>query len=63
LKARIDEPEVWTVAQVAAKLGINRNTVYEAIHRGQIPSIRAGEKLILIPKAAFAAYMTGKAAA
>jgi len=62
LKARIDEPEVWTVAQVAAKLGINRNSVYESCHKREIPSIRVG-KLILIPKEAFAAYMAGRAAA
>jgi excisionase family DNA binding protein len=53
---------VWTVAQVAAKLGINRNSVYESCHKREIPSIRVG-KLILIPKEAFAAYMAGRAAA
>lgn len=37
--------------EVAMCLGIGRNSVYQAIHTGQIPSIRIG-KLLLIPRTA-----------
>lgn len=37
--------------EVAAILGIGRNSVYSAIRRGQIPTIRIG-KLKLVPKVA-----------
>ena len=42
---------VYSVEEVAAQLGIGRNQAYEAIHRGEIPSIRVGRRL-LIPTAA-----------
>ncbi len=37
-----------TVAEAAVCLGISRNTAYEAIRRGTVPSIRLGRR-ILIP--------------
>ncbi len=37
-----------TVAETAAKLGIGRNQAYEAIRRGEIPSIRIGKR-VLVP--------------
>lgn len=40
-----------TVAQTARLLGIGRVSAYEAIHRGEIPSLRIGRR-ILVPKAA-----------
>ena len=46
--ARIPDapPEVLNVEQVAALLGLNRNTVYDAANRGEIPHRRIGRRLI-----------------
>lgn len=35
----------YTVAQVAKKLGVSRNHVYELVHTRVIPSIRIGESI------------------
>ncbi len=40
-----------TVDETAKCLGVGRNSVYEAIARGEIPFIRVGKRL-LVPKAA-----------
>lgn len=40
-----------TVPEVAALLGLSRNSTYEAIAVGQIPSIRIGRR-VLVPRAA-----------
>jgi excisionase family DNA binding protein len=42
----------YKVDEVAEKLGVNIKSTYEAIHRGEIPSIRVGRR-ILVPRAAF----------
>jgi excisionase family DNA binding protein len=42
----------YTVPEVAAKLGLSRNACYEAIGRGEIPSLRFGRRVV-IPRAAF----------
>ena len=40
-----------TVEEVAATLGISRAFAYEAVRRGEIPSIRIGRR-VLVPRAA-----------
>ncbi len=40
-----------SVPEAADLLGLGRNSVYEAIHQGKIPSIRVGTR-ILVPRAA-----------
>jgi excisionase family DNA binding protein len=51
----------YTVKEVAAKLDTNIKTAYDAIRRGEIPSMRVG-RLILVPRAAFDRMLeTGKA--
>jgi excisionase family DNA binding protein len=40
-----------TVDETRRKLGLSRGLIYQAIHEGQIPSIRIGRR-ILIPRAA-----------
>lgn len=40
--------ETLTINEVAERLGVNRNTVYAAIGKNQIPAIRLG-RLILVP--------------
>lgn len=44
-------PATYTVDEFAQKLGVGRNTAYEAAHRGEIPTIRIGKR-ILVPRAA-----------
>lgn len=41
----------YTVPDVAKMLGIGRNQAYEAVARGEIPSIRIGHRII-VPAAA-----------
>ena len=48
----IEERLCLTVPEVAKKLGLSRNFTYELVKRGELPSIRLGEKRILIPKIA-----------
>ncbi|NRQ30680.1 helix-turn-helix domain-containing protein [Nonomuraea sp. NN258] len=45
-----------TVAEAAALLGLHRDAAYEAVRRGDLPSIRIGRK-ILIPTAKLAAML------
>lgn len=41
----------YTVEEAAAVLGISRAFAYEAVHRGEIPHLRIGRR-ILIPRSA-----------
>ncbi len=45
-----DLPDVLTVAEAAKFLRVGRNSVYEAIRRNELPSVRIGRRL-LVPKA------------
>ena len=42
----------YTVEQAANRLGIGRNSAYEGVKTGDIPSIKIGKR-ILVPVAAF----------
>jgi excisionase family DNA binding protein len=44
-------PDVLTADEVAEVLRLGRNTVYDSLRTGVIPSVRIGRRL-LIPKAA-----------
>jgi excisionase family DNA binding protein len=46
----IDQPTL-TVEEVAAILGTGRTATYDAIRRGELPSIKVGRKLV-VPTAA-----------
>ena len=48
---------VLTVSQTAELLGLGRNAAYDAVARGDIPSIRIGRRL-LVPKAALENLLT-----
>jgi len=50
----------FSVRQVAAKLQISRNLVYEQIKQKKIPTLRFG-KVIRIPRAALEAMVTNNA--
>jgi excisionase family DNA binding protein len=41
-----------SVSEAAERLGISRNLAYEAVRRGDIPTIRIGKRF-LVPVAAF----------
>ena len=43
---------VYRVDEVARMLGLSRNSTYEAVHRGELPSLTFGKRVV-IPKAAF----------
>jgi excisionase family DNA binding protein len=50
-----------TVEEAARLLGVSRNTGYEAVRRGQIPSVRVGKRY-LIPIVAMEKLLKGEAA-
>ena len=51
MSAQSQQPELpYSVDEVARILGVARGTAYEAIRRGEIPSIRIGKR-ILVPRA------------
>jgi excisionase family DNA binding protein len=53
----IDCPDVLTVEEAARVLRLGRNAAYQAVRRGEIPSLRLGRKL-LIPKRAIEHMLT-----
>lgn len=42
-----------TIPEAAKLLGVSRNTGYEMARLGQLPTIRCGQRRLLVPKAAF----------
>jgi excisionase family DNA binding protein len=46
-----DEPLTLSVKATARMLGLSRAAAYEAIHTGQIPSLRFGHRIV-VPRAA-----------
>ena len=48
----------YSVKEAAALLGVSSNAAYEAVHRGEIPTIRIGRR-ILVPRAAFDRWLSG----
>ena len=46
----------YSVEEAARLLGISRNSAYEAVRRGEIPTIRIGRR-ILIPRSRLEAMM------
>lgn len=55
------EVQTYTVPEAARKLGIGRNSAYEAVRSGEIPSIRIGGR-ILVPRLALDRMLAGEAA-
>ena len=46
-----EQPDVLTPVEAARLLRLGRNSVYDAIARGEVPAVRVGRRL-LVPKAA-----------
>ena len=43
--------ETITVIETAKRLGIGRNTAYEAVKRAEIPSVKVGRRILVPSKA------------
>ena len=54
----MDESMTLTVEQAAHRLGISRGLAYLAVHRGELPIIRIGKRL-LIPRIALERMLDG----
>lgn len=50
---------VFTVREVAKILGVGRNTLYEALRRGELPALRIGRR-VLIPAAWLERILSGE---
>jgi len=51
-----DAPQVLTIREAAQVLRLAENTVYAAIHRGELPARRVGRRL-LIPREALERFL------
>ena len=47
-----DERLTYTVEEAGRLLGISRTSAFQAVHRGDIPVLRIGKRLV-VPKQAF----------
>jgi len=52
------EKQTYSVPEAAKILGLNRNSGYEAVKRGEIPVIKIGKRL-LVPKPALDRLLQG----
>ena len=52
---------VYTVPEVAKKIGIARGEAYKLARSGRIPTIRIGEKRIIVPVQAFENWLSQRA--
>ena len=53
-----DEKLVYTVEEAGALLGLGRSGAYDAVRRGDLPTIRIGRR-ILVPKEALERMLSG----
>jgi len=53
-----ESQDVITVERAAKRLGISRNSAYEAVRRGEIPSLRIGRRYV-IPLPMWEAFLAG----
>lgn len=60
--APVEDRLVFTVEEAAQLLGISRSFAYEAVQRGEIPSMRIGRR-VLVPKAALERFLAASDAA
>lgn len=51
----------YTVPEAAEVLGISRNSAYEAVRTGQIPSVRFGRRIV-VPHKVIERLLSGEAA-
>jgi excisionase family DNA binding protein len=53
------ERETLTVEEAAVKLGIGRNSAYEGVRSGEIPSVRIGKRIV-VPSRALERLLAGE---
>lgn len=53
------QPETLSVEQARKVLGLSKNSIYNAIHAGEIPSIKIGGK-ILVPRRQLERLLAGE---
>ena len=51
-KVEPDDTLCISVTTAARMLGVSRNTGYEMVRLGQLPTIRCGQRRLVVPKAA-----------
>jgi len=56
MEKQIPQPLTISVPEAGRRLGIGRNTAYEAARLGQLPVIRIGKRMV-VPVAAFEAML------
>lgn len=54
----LEGPLILSVTQLAERLGISRSAAYEAVRRGEIPSLRLGRRII-VPIRQLEAWLQG----
>ena len=54
-----NEKLVLSVEEARQLMGLSRGLMYDALHRGEIPNVRVGRR-ILIPRAALQQMLEGK---
>lgn len=62
MKSTLDESLTLSVPEAARLLGIGRNTAYEAVKTGQLPSVKIGNR-VLVPRAALERMLSAPQAA
>ncbi len=50
------EPLVYNVSEVAQLLGLSKTATWEAVWRGEVPSIRVGRR-VLVPRQALQGFL------
>ena len=53
------EPVVLTVDEAAALLRVERKTLYDAIHRGEVPGVRRIGRLIRLSRETLLKWLAG----
>ena len=47
----LESRTIITIKEMSAILGIGRNTAYEAVKKGEIPSVKVGRRILVPSKA------------
>jgi len=56
--ASVVDRATYTVPEAAQRMGISRNSAYEAARRGDIPVVKIGGR-VLVPRVAFEKLLAG----
>jgi excisionase family DNA binding protein len=56
-RASTDERDAFSVPEAAKRLGISRDLAYRLVRTGQLPSVRLGERRVLIGRVALETFL------